>query len=315
MASAIGSTWGAFGQEEQGRISADAQGSAAMAQRAEAQKMNSQLQAQAAPTAMELATMNTQLQAANTQLQRQQKIYDAMDPALLESGKQALALMQGQNAATIQPMLAQREVQRQQLMQQLQTQLGPGFAASSAGQQALANFDMQTNTMQAQLQQQAIQTLGTYGTQVAQSEQTGYMSGQQAAGLFGNVMGQQNTLQQRQLGATQVGEMAMMGTAGAPYVGTIANAKNKAGFYGQMGGIANQWEGIFGKMYGNYNSSNNRQNYGGFDSSYSQGQIDQGGSYGGSMAGGAGDNNGGGGSSNDPTANVGEAATFAQMFA
>lgn len=237
----LGSTIGAYGQYRAGQDMADAMGSAAEAQQAQAQNTIAAMQAQAAPTALELSTMNSQIQQANTQVQRQQKIFDAMDPAILESGKQALQLMQGQNASTIAPMLAQRQVQRQQMMQQLQNQLGPGFATSSAGQQALANFDNQTNTFQAGLQQQALSAVGTYGTQAAQAAQSGMASGQQAGQLFSNVMGQSNTIQQRQVNATYNGSNALIATAGAPWVSAIGRAMNTSQMFGQLGSLGAKW--------------------------------------------------------------------------
>lgn len=92
-------------------------------------------------------------------LARQEELLDAVDPALKEAGRQALELLQGRDAAALDPIRDQRTRQRDQLEQQLAQRLGSGFRTSSAGIEALGRFDDSTDTLLFNAQQQ---TLGTF---------------------------------------------------------------------------------------------------------------------------------------------------------
>lgn len=251
-ASTVGTSLGAIGQEITGNQGAKAAGAAAGAQLDVAKQYGAQMQAQAAPTALELANMNSQLQQTQTQLARQQKMFDAVDPTLMEAGKQALALLKGQSAASVSPMLQQRAQQRQQMMQQLQQQLGPGAESSSAGAAALAQFDLQTSNYQAQLQQGALGTL--LGTTQFGAE-SGMQSGSQA-GQFSSLLGQTaGAIQNRQIGATQTAGQMIGSNAGAPWVQKLAEAGNQSQLFGgapkMAGAIGNSIQNTnWGSMFG-----------------------------------------------------------------
>ncbi len=238
---------GAVGQYMSGKDAANSAQSIADAQLAESRRTQGLAMDAAAPSALELSNMNAQLQQAGTALQRQQKLFDSIDPALMESGKQALALMKGENASTVAPMLAQRQQQRAQLQQQLQQQLGPGAASSSAGAQALANFDLQTSNYQAGLQQQMLGTMlggAEFGAQSAMA------SGGQAAGLFGQVGNQAGNIQSRQVGAITNTGQNVINNSGAPFVGALANAQNNGQLFGQIGAMGGQIMGMAGGAMG-----------------------------------------------------------------
>lgn len=230
---------GMIGQYIAGNNAADAAEQGAQAQLGAQQDVRNRALESAKPTAMELGAMNAQMQQAGQSLKRQQALFDAIDPALIESGKQALELLQGKSAATVAPMLAQRQQQRAQLEQKLQQQLGPGAAASSAGAQALSNFDLQTSNYQAQLQQ------GTLGMLLGQANNTGQSalaSGNQAGQLFGAVAGQAGNIQNRMINANLGSNTAQY--AGAPFVGDLARAKNMGQLFGQI----SQYGGKVGGM-------------------------------------------------------------------
>lgn len=231
---------GMYGQYKAGQDAAGAAQGYATAQQQAAGQVQQQTIAAAQPTALELGNMNSQLQQAQTSLQRQQKMFDSIDPAIMESGKQALQLLQGQNASTVAPMMAQRAQQRAQLQQQLQQQFGPGGSSSSAGAQALANFDLQTSGYQSQLQQQMLGTLlgeSNFGAQSAQG------SGNYAGQLFGQVGTQAAGIQSRLMNATFQSGQNVIGAAGAPFVGAMASAQNQGQLFGGIGKFGGQLVG------------------------------------------------------------------------
>ncbi len=149
---------------------ADAYQNAANAQLAQQRADREQALKFAAPSAAELAQLQQSITLNNQDISRKQKLLASADPAMIEAGKQALKLMQGKNASAIAPYQNQRAQQRAQLEQGLSQRLGGDYATSSAGIQALNNFDQQTaNGLQAVQQQ----TLGQFMGYVGGSEQFG----------------------------------------------------------------------------------------------------------------------------------------------
>lgn len=122
----------------------------------------------AAPSSSELAQMGINLQLQNQAmglqmeaLKRDQGLLDAVDPAIKEAGKQALELLQGKQAAAVQPFVDQRNLQKQKLEQTLADRLGPDYAQSSAGANALRAFDSDTAAQSNAIQQSTLaQVLG-----------------------------------------------------------------------------------------------------------------------------------------------------------
>jgi hypothetical protein len=100
------------------------------------------------------------LQAQERQVQRQEELAKTINPALIEQGKQYAALHQGKSAPALSNLQNQRAIQRQQLVGQLQQQLGPGAETSTAGMQALNQFDQETSNQTSQAQQQYTGLLG-----------------------------------------------------------------------------------------------------------------------------------------------------------
>jgi hypothetical protein len=120
------------------------------------------------------------------QLGRQVEILEASNPELIK-------LIQGEASRTLAPVRAERDQQRQSLVNRLREQLGSGAETSTAGMQALNQFDMQTSSVLAQQQQSSIGQLfgisqGFEGLAGANIGLGSNISGNfgQIAGLFGN---------------------------------------------------------------------------------------------------------------------------------
>lgn len=104
----------------------------------------------------ELAALEGSLKQQQTALDRQSQLFDAMDPAILEASSQALKLLRGEDAAALAPIRNDRQRQRQSLLNTLREQLGPGAETSTAGIQALNQFDQETSGLLAGQQQQTL---------------------------------------------------------------------------------------------------------------------------------------------------------------
>lgn len=186
--------------------------------------------AQASPE--ELNALGRSYQAASTGLDRESKLLASIDPALMEASDQALKLLRGETASINKPMQDLRNSQRQQLLNSLRSQYGPGAESSSIGQQALQKFDMETNSMFAQNQQSALaQVFNIANTDVGSRQRAGIASLQQVGQGY-------SALQDRRLNAHMNASTGLLGalsgtsqqmiqTAGAPYVGDAIRAQGQ----------------------------------------------------------------------------------------
>lgn len=158
-------------------------------------------------------TMSNQLLTTQiSQLQQQQQLFNSVNT-------QANNLINGgtNNAYT-----AQRAQQQAQFENQLMQQLGPGYAATSAGQQALNNFQLQTEVGQQQIAGQYTQMAGQLGSQItAGYNQTYQTAGQLNASGLSADQGNR-TLQVQALTNNQPNYNNSIATAGAPYAGMAA---------------------------------------------------------------------------------------------
>lgn len=178
-----------------------------------------------AASPQELNALGNSYSAAYQGLQQQQKLFAAIDPALMEASKQALTILRGGQAQMNQPMMDVRNQQRSQLINSLKANYGPGAETTQAGMQALSNFDMQTQSMFQQNQQNSLgQLMG-----IANNPNSG-AGLDRSTSVMGNVAGQYGALQQRQantqlnvmnstLGALAGSSQQMINTAGSQYVG------------------------------------------------------------------------------------------------
>lgn len=168
---------------------ADVQGRMADAQLAQ-QMGDRQLALQyAEPSAQEMQQIEQAIAFSKQDLARREKLIASSDPALIEAGQQALQLLQGKEAKTLDPLRNQRTNQRKALEQTLAQRLGPDYAQSSAGLMALNQFDQQTSDLLANQQQQSLgQLLGVaQNTQQFGSLNTGIQTALGIAGQRGSI--------------------------------------------------------------------------------------------------------------------------------
>jgi len=140
---------------------ADARMSAANNALGEARKGAEALQKSAAARPEEIAQLEATIRHKDMVIQREQKLIEAVDPAIMEAGKQAFQLMQGKEAEILGPLQRQRTRDREKLRETLRRQMGPNFEGTAAGGAALDRFDSQTADLTTNAQQGAIgQLLG-----------------------------------------------------------------------------------------------------------------------------------------------------------
>lgn len=138
-----------------GQSAADAAGAAAMAQSEEAKRTREAIMGESRrleSDAMNLARMSPEemraygisLQAGERQLASEQRLLEAVDPALMQASENVLKLLRGDSPKprSLDALQAQRGQQRQALVDRLIQQLGPGAETSSVGLKALRDFDI-----------------------------------------------------------------------------------------------------------------------------------------------------------------------------
>lgn len=210
-----------------------------------------------------LTTRDQQLSTQLGQIQKQQTQLDSIDPNVKAAGSDLYNLLTGHASNLIAPLQTQLNNQKTALQSQLASQLGPGYATSSAGIAALTAFDQQSAVTLSQAQQSAVQTATqTYGSLFGAQQggqgnifsQTGsaYGAAQQATGA---ALNEYNSVTARQ-------ESAVLGGTGAApinYGGPASVAGNSFAGAAQLGGgIAGAAQSVgqgFGAAAG-YNSFN-----------------------------------------------------------
>jgi hypothetical protein len=202
----------------------------------EGQRLENDVMNLAKATPQELAALDRSLSSATTALDREERLLAAIDPALMEASQQALSLLRGESAGINKPMTDMRNMQRQQLLNSLRSQYGPGAESTSIGQRVLQQFDMESNSMLAQNQQNSLNQV--FGIATADA---GGRARQSLAGLQGVGQGY-GAIQQRLLnarsnaGASTLGALSgttqqMIQAAGAPYVGDVLRAQGQQGLF------------------------------------------------------------------------------------
>ena len=156
--------------------------------------------AQANP--QEMLAYGNSLSAASKQLDQQQRLIDSIDPALMEASKQVLGILRGDQTGVGNAIGRDRMAQRQELVNSLRSQYGPGAESSSIGSRTLANFDRETSALGAQSQNQSLGALSAFmaGAPTANS---GIQAVGQASQLFG-------ANRQQQMAAKEAGGGAYM---------------------------------------------------------------------------------------------------------
>lgn len=140
-----------------------------------------------------LATKGAALSASMSSIAKQQAELDAMDPNVKAAGAELYKTLTGEATKVLAPIEKRLQRQRQERMNQLQSQLGPGFMTSSAGIEAMNKFDTDSAMALNDVQQK-------YLSNITQSYLG--LSGQQLQGQasvtnsIGNVFNQQAGIDQ-----------------------------------------------------------------------------------------------------------------------
>jgi hypothetical protein len=212
-----------------------------------------------------MATQSSALSASMSSIQTQQTQLNAMSPDVQQAGTDLYNLLSGQSSSVLAPMQQQINLQRSQMQNQLESQLGPGWATSSAGINAMMQFNMQSATTLQNAQQSAINNVAsTYGSlagiqsqgQAGVTNATGQAYG---ASQTANALALQanQTVAQRgvnaTLGAMNATPIGYTGTT--PYAGAGAvgaqNFGNTLSATGQSLGNAASTAGVYGSVLGN----------------------------------------------------------------
>lgn len=186
----------------------------------------------------ELAALDRSFASAQQGLAREERLLNAIDPALMEASQQALNLLRGESAAINKPMMDLRNAQRQQLLNSLRSQYGPGAESSSIGQRALRQFDLESNAQFAQNQGNALnQAFGIASQDFGSRLQRGISGLQQVGQGYGAL--QERKLNTRlNVGAQTLGALSgtsqqMIQSAGAPYVGEALRGQAQSALFNQ----------------------------------------------------------------------------------
>ena len=172
-----------------------------------------------------LADYDKALGAQERSLANQEKLIAQIDPTIIEASQQALRLLRGESSSSLAPAQAQRDMQRQKLMNSLREQLGPGAETSTAGIQALTRFDAETNSLLAGQQQSALQNVGSIFGQFSNSKP----SIANEATTFGNLAGAKAGLGFQQANALNAANQGVQQTAGAQFAGqAVRGAQSQA---------------------------------------------------------------------------------------
>lgn len=236
----------------QGSEASRAAGGAARAQSAEAEAQQRRALAEAngsaerlrnlaAATPQELAAQQKGLEATGAHLEQQKRMLSAIDPAIMESSQQILKLLRGEQASSLGPLQQQRSQQRQQLLNTLRSQLGPGAETSAAGMKALRNFDMESNGMFQQAQSGQLNSLtGVLGSLNANTQG---VSGAANANMSLASVFKDRQLQAESTAAGYTGNAlartsgAVIDNAGADFVGPMLQARNNQQLANSLGNL------------------------------------------------------------------------------
>lgn len=205
-----------------GQRAAAAQGNIAQAQLEQQRADRAQASKFAEASPKELAQIQKSIDLNASDIDRKQKLLDSSDPALIEAGKQALQLLNGKDAASLNPLNTNIAKQEQALRAKLQSQLGTGYENTTAGIQALQAFNEQANNARTGAQQSALGTL--LGTAQDTSSRYGMQPNIANNGAFANLYGAINNRQVSAINNTPITG------AGAQFVGDLQSARANTQF-------------------------------------------------------------------------------------
>lgn len=238
------------GMYDEGNKQANLAGQAAAKQEDRAYSLAGQVKTAAAPSFEELAAVQslvTQREKTLTDqaaaLGRTRQILETVDPLIKEQGKQALALLEGQDDARTSAARRSVDKKRMEYENRLADQLGPGWRTSSAGIQAMMAFEDQADNFMLNAQQQAFQNL--QGLISMRPDEIGAINQAQAGALALNqtILGAENVMANRKADAVATGAPWLLGTADAQFAEQMAKSQNLSSLYGTTLAIGTQVAG------------------------------------------------------------------------
>lgn len=214
-----------------GKKSSELQGQIAQAQ-LEEQRRTRSAAVNAANSPLEINALQQALNQNEQEIARKQKLLDSADPALIESGRQALNLLKGQESSVLNPLKQNIAQQRLALQDRLKAQLGTGYANTTAGIQALSKFDQAAQSSLAGAQQQSLASLlGVAQNTSAQNNLSSNINQTASLGsLYGNIANRN---------VSAINATPITGS-GAQFVSDLQQARNNTQLAGQLiqGGAA-----------------------------------------------------------------------------
>lgn len=220
------------------------------------------------------AAVDKAMQAQSVNLSRTQKLVDNIDPALIEAGKQTKQLLEGQSAPVLSNLQQQRQVQRQQMLDSLRQQIGPGAETSSMGQNMLMKFDSETSNIMSSAQQSYLSQVSglaldggrvTSGTLSAMSESLAKL-GQQ----WGDIGATRAKILEGTMASSDRAYQSNVETA----AGQAAGGYAQGALWQNVGSGLGQIAGVVAQSGGNANSaSGGIESYGGGSNSYTMPQL------------------------------------------
>lgn len=248
----------AAGTAASGIAQAEAQGDIAEAQMAAASEQQRSALRFAAPTSQELENLQKQVELYSRSYSQQTAMIDQLEkqiietygPAIMEQGKQYYNQLRGESSGVVKSFDNQRNRQRQQLRAQLIERMGPDALTSSAGVNALNDFDQKTSDMRATIEEQsmnnAIQRLGTLQQTQGAAGYTAVQAYQGMSGLLQSIQKGYGDIQSRQAYASMQTAPAVIGTAGSENVAALGRAQAFGKAFEQLGKIAGYGLGASG---------------------------------------------------------------------
>ncbi len=228
----VGGITGANRAADAAQAAANAQADAARGTRADVLRESARMESLAQATPQELSALSRSYASAEQDLAREERLMSAIDPALMEASKQALNLLRGQTADINKPMTDMRNSQRQNLLSSLRSQYGPGAESTSIGQRALQQFDMETNALFAQNQNNALnQAFGIATTDAGARSRAANAGLQQVGQGYGALQGRRLNAAGNTLNALAGTSQQMIQAAGAPYVGEALRGQAQQSFF------------------------------------------------------------------------------------
>lgn len=197
------------------------------------------------------------LQQTQNSIDKQQAQLDAMDPQVKAAGSELYSLLTGQSTKVLQPIQQQLQRQRNERMNELASQLGPGFMTTSAGIEAMNKFDTDAAATLNNVQQNYLSNITQSYLGLAGTENQGQAA---VTAANNNLFAQQTAVDQTVLGAYQNVqgriENAITGQTNQPVdfqapAAVAGNAYAGANIFGQaIGGIGAGLGKISGQLAG-----------------------------------------------------------------